>query len=85
MTILTQSLFPKFDQIFGSKIQDFFPDFFQNNNFFFQTHSYQNKLAIETWKKEQEPSFINDAKKRTGEIDYDWTKRKKISLVKHLL
>ena len=41
MTIVTQSLFPGFEQIFGSKIPDFFPDFFQNNNFFFQTHSYQ--------------------------------------------
>ena len=41
--IVTQSLFPGFEQIFGSKIQDFFPDFFQNNNFFFQTLSYQNR------------------------------------------
>ena len=37
MRIVTQSLFPGFEQIFGSKI----PDFFQNNKFFFQTHTYQ--------------------------------------------
>ena len=30
-----------FIQIFGSKIQDLFPDFFQNNNFFFHTQDYQ--------------------------------------------
>ena len=30
-----------FVQIFGSKIQDFFQTFFQNNNFFFQAQDYQ--------------------------------------------
>ena len=30
-----------FVQIFGSKIQDFFQTFFQNNYFFFQTQGYQ--------------------------------------------
>ena len=40
---------------------------------------------METLKKEQEQSFINDALPMTGEIEYDLTKRKKNSLVKHLL
>ena len=30
-----------FVQIFGSKVQDFSPTFFQNNNFFFQLQGYQ--------------------------------------------
>ena len=86
MTIVTQSLFPGFEQIFGSKIQDFFPDFFQNNNFFFQTLSYQNRWAIETLKKEQEQSFINDAL-QTYRWDWTWfhQQEKNISLVKHFL
>ena len=32
---------PGFVQIFGSKIQDVFQTFFQNNYFFFQTQGYQ--------------------------------------------
>ena len=35
-------------QIFGSKIQDFFPDYFQNNGLFSQTQGYQ----IIIWSKE---------------------------------
>ena len=36
-----EELVTGFTQIFGSKIQDFFQNFFQNNNFFLETHGYQ--------------------------------------------
>ena len=47
-------------RIFGSKIQDFIPDFFKNYNFFFQTQGYQRGEQYRSFKK-REQSFINDA------------------------
>ena len=54
-----------FIQIFGSKIQDLFQTFFQNNKFFFQTHDYQMgdqyrplKMQKQQQKKNQEWKFF---------------------------
>ena len=54
-----------FVQIFGSKIQDFFQTFFQNDNFFFQTQGYR----IASWSTETLKNIgtklFRDASKRT--------------------
>ena len=69
-----------FVQISGSKIQDFF----QNNNFFPDSR-LSNRSSIETLKKRRNKAFTTMRCKRTGEIEYDLTNTKKISLEKHLL
>ena len=43
---------------FGSKNQDFFQIFFQNNSFFFETQGYQNRWSIETLKKAGTNAFL---------------------------
>lgn len=55
-------MYTGFIQIFGTKIQDFFPYFFPNNNFFFQTEGYQ------IGDKQNKVFFIMNSK-RKGEIE----------------
>ena len=53
----------------GSKIQDFFQTFFQNNNFFFQIRLKVIKQLINTDLKKREQSFSHDAQQMYGR---DW-------------
>ena len=46
-----------FLKIFGSTIQDCFQTFFQNNNFFFQTQSYQTGDQNRPLKTQEQNSF----------------------------
>ena len=60
MTFVTQSLFTvRVCTYFWIQNSSFFPDFFQNNNFFFQTQGYQ--IGERETLKKQEQSVINDA------------------------
>ena len=71
-----------FVQISGSKIQDFF----QNNNFFPDSEGHViEKVINRDLKKRRNKAFTTMRCKRTGEIEYDLTNTKKISLLKHLL
>ena len=47
-----------FLQIFGSKIQDCFQTFFQNNNFFSQTQGYQTGDQNRPLKTQEQSSFV---------------------------
>ena len=82
MTIVTQSLFPRFEQIFGSKIPDFFQTFSKTTTSFSRLTliKYVSKRDL---KRNKALSMMHC--KRTGKIENDLTNRKKISLVKHLL
>ena len=70
-----------FVQIFGSKIQDLFQTFFQNNNFFFQIRLKVIKYLINTdlKKKKRDKAFLTMHSKMYGQ---DWIRfdQKKIKL-----
>ena len=76
-TKLLHSLITGFLQIFGSKMQDLFPDFFQNNNFFFHTHNYQMGDQQRPLKNEGKKHFPRYHK---NEDEEDLASTKKIAL-----
>ena len=81
-TKLLHSLITGFVQIFGSKIQDLFWDFFQNNNFFFHTQNYQIGDQWRPLKNEGKKCIFHDALQT---YKWDWIRfgqhKKKISLL----
>ena len=86
MTFVTQSLFPGFVQIFGSKIQDFFQTF-SKTIISFSRLKVIKQVSNRDLKKSRNKALSTMRCKRTctGKIEYDLTSRKKISLAKHLL
>ena len=84
MTIATQSLFPGIVWIFGSKIQDF-PQTFSKTIIYFSRLKVIKQVSNRDLKKSRNRALSMMNYKRTGNIEYDFSNRKIISLVKYLL
>ena len=84
MTIATQSLFPGIVWIFGSKIQDF-SQTFSKTIISFSRLKVIKQVSNRDLKKSRNRALSMMHYKRTGNIEYDFSNRKIISLVKYLL